>query len=181
MIALDEAFRLDRQRTLDEWMKRIHIVGRKDHGKTTLTIDLIREFSRRGVRVGSVKHSSHAHELDTPGKDSFRQRQAGASPAAVVTADLIGVYLPRDADADFYDALAPMFASCGLVLVEGHLQCPGVKIEVWRQAAGGPCLASQHGEIAAVVSDDPLEVPCPVWPRSDVPRLAEHVLALLGQ
>ena len=157
-------------------MNWIHIVGRQNHGKTTLLVELIGELSGRGFRVGTVKHSSHVHELDTPGKDSFRHREAGANPAAIVTKDLIGVYMPRDPNADFYDRLAPMFTGCDLVLVEGDLQGPGLKIEVFRAAVGGDCLALTHPEIQAVVTDDPLEVSVPVLPRSDVPSVADYVL-----
>ena len=74
-----------------------------------------RSSSRRS-RAGTIKHTSHAHELDTPGKDSFRHRQAGADPVAIVSKDLIGVYLPRDPRADFYDCLVGIFAGCDLVL-----------------------------------------------------------------
>ena len=159
-------------------MKCIHVVGRRNHGKTTLLVELVEELSRRGVRIGTIKHTSHSHELDTPGKDSFRHRQAGARPAAIVGKDLIGVYLPRDPRADFYDCLAGMFTGCDLVLVEGHFDGPGVKIEVWRQAIGGPPLATERRDVAAVVSDDPVSLDVPVWPRSDVNTLADHVLRL---
>ena len=159
-------------------MKPVHIVGRKNHGKTTLIVDLLREFARRGLRVGTIKHSSHVHELDTPGKDSFRQRQAGAQPAAIVTDGLIGLYMSRNGKTDCYDQLAAMFSGCDLVLVEGHLDCAGNKIEVWRQAAGGECLALQRHDIAAVVSDDRLEPGVPLWPRRDITQLAERILAL---
>lgn len=159
-------------------MKRIHVVGRKGHGKTTLIVELVRQLCAQGVRVGTIKHSSHAHELDTPGKDSHRQRQAGADPAAIVTTDLVGVYLNRDAGADCYQLLAPLFSACDLVLVEGHVDAPGVKIEVWREAVGGPCLALERSDVAAVVTDDPLDVEVPLWPRSDVAALAQRVLAL---
>ena len=159
-------------------MKPIHIVGRRNHGKTTLLVELVEELTRRGVRAGTIKHSSHSHELDTPGKDSFRHRQAGASPVAIVSKDLIGVYLPRAADTDFYDCLAGMFAGCDLVLVEGHLEGPGVKIEVWRQAVGGSPLAAERDDVVAVVSDDPISLDVPVWSRKDLAGLADQVLAL---
>ncbi len=159
-------------------MKWIHIVGRQNHGKTALLVELIGELAGRGLRVGTVKHSSHVHELDTPGKDSFRHREAGANPAAIVTKDLIGVYMPRDPDADFYERLAPMFTGCDLVLVEGDLQGRGAKIEVFRAAVGGDCLASSCREIQAVVTDDPLELNVPVLPRSDVARVADYVVRI---
>ena len=132
-------------------MKLIHIVGRQNHGKTTLIVDLVEEYTRQGIAVGTIKHSSHAHELDTPGKDSYRHRQAGAAPAAVITSEMLGVWLPRVAGADPYAVVAPMFSACRLVLVEGHLDAEGTKIEVWRQAIGGPCLAATHRNIYAVI------------------------------
>jgi molybdopterin-guanine dinucleotide biosynthesis protein B len=158
-------------------MKRVHIVGRKNHGKTALILDLIAELSRRGLRLGTIKHSGHAHELDTPGKDSFRQRRAGASPAAVVTRDLMAVYLDCPEKVDLYDRLAPLFVSCDLVLVEGDVDASDVKLEVWREAVGGPCLAAERSDIAAVVTDDRPVVSVPVWPRSDVAQVAGRLLA----
>jgi molybdopterin-guanine dinucleotide biosynthesis protein B len=153
----------------------IHIVGRKNHGKTTLVVELVREFRRRGMRVGTIKHSRHAHELDTPGKDSHRHRGAGADPAAILTHDSIGVFLHRRAGDDCYQRLAPLFADCELVLVEGDIEAGGVNVEVWRQAMGTPCLAAERGDIAAIVSDDQPPVAVPVWPRTDVTRLAEQI------
>jgi molybdopterin-guanine dinucleotide biosynthesis protein B len=160
-------------------MRRIHIVGRKNHGKTTLMVELIEEFARRGLRVGAMKHSAHAHELDRPGKDSYRHRHAGANPAAIVTRDTVCVFRRRDADEDVYARMAPLFADCDFVLVEGDFQQPGPKIEVWRASAGGECLAAEHDTVLAVVSDDRGDVPVPVWPRHDVPGIAANILGLL--
>ena len=159
-------------------MKLIHIVGRQNHGKTTLIVELVEEFARRGIAVGTIKHSSHAHELDTPGKDSYRHRRAGAAPAAVITPEMLGLWLPRRAGDDLYAAAAPMFAACRLVLVEGGIDAAGMAIEVWRQAVGGPCLAAAHGTIQAVVSDDAVDPGVPVWPRNDVAGLAQRLLDL---
>ncbi len=161
-------------------MKRIHIVGRKNHGKTTLIVELIREFSRRGLRVGVIKHSSHQHELDTPGKDSHRQRLAGAAPVAVVTSDLVGIYMPRDATTEFYEQLAPMYKGCDLVLVEGHIDAEGLKVEVWRQTLGGSCLAAEREDIAAVVATGEIDLDVPVWQRDDVRQLGRNVCQLVG-
>ena len=73
-------------------MNRIHIIGRKNHGKTQLVVELVEEFSLRGLRVGTIKHTHHDHELDTPGKDSHRHRSAGA---AVVVIDSAASLVPR--------------------------------------------------------------------------------------
>ena len=158
-------------------MKRIHIVGRKNHGKTTLILELIAELTRHGLRVGTIKHTSHVHELDAPETDSYRHRQAGAAPAAIITANLIGVYIPKQGRSD-YESLEPLFADCDLVLVEGDCGGPGTKVEVWREAAGGRCLASEGCDVAAVLSDDRPEVNVPVWPRSDVATVAKRILGI---
>ena len=159
-------------------MKLLHIVGRQGHGKTTLIVNLVEEFTRQGIAVGTIKHSSHAHELDTPGKDSYRHRQAGAVPAAVIASEMLGLWLPRPAKADPYAVLAPMLSACRLVLVEGHIDAVGLKIEVWREAIGGACLATTHHDIHAVISDDAVEFGMPVWSRNDVPGLARRLLKL---
>ena len=163
---------------MSDLLKLIHIVGRKNHGKTTLMVNLVQELTRRGVRVGTIKHSSHRHELDAPGKDSYLHRQAGGNPAAIISQDLLAAYLPRPAEMNPYHALAPLFTGCDLVLVEGDFDAPGPKLEVWRQAVGGWPLAAENSSIVAVVSDDPVEVETPVWPRSDVSELARRVLEL---
>jgi molybdopterin-guanine dinucleotide biosynthesis protein B len=156
-------------------MNRIHIVGRRNHGKTTLVVDLVREFCRRGIRVGTIKHSRHAHELDSPGKDSYLHRAAGGQPAAVITHDSIGVFMNRDGGCD-YQRLEPLFADCQLVVVEGHIDAPGIKLEVWRAEMNSPCLAAERDDIAAVITDDHPDVSGPIWPRRDVARLVDLIL-----
>ncbi len=159
-------------------MRRIHIVGRRHHGKTTLIVDLLEELCRRSIRVGSIKHSAHRHELDPPGKDSYRHREAGANPAGIISGNLMAVFVPRASGDDCYARLEPMFADCELVFVEGDIEARGVKIEVWRAAIGTACLAGERSDIRAVVSDDQPEVNVPVWPRADVGPLADRLLAL---
>ncbi len=159
-------------------MRPICLVGCDGHGKTTLLEELIPAVLAAGRRVGSIKHSGHRHELDRPGKDSFRHRAAGARPAGIITDGLAGVFVPLAEDDDPFALLAPMFAGCDLVLVEGFKSGPYLKVEVFRRAAGGEPLAAQDASIRAVISDDPVEVDVPVWPRSDVPGMVDKLLAL---
>lgn len=166
-------------------LRRIHIIGRKNSGKTTLLVDLVREFTRRGLRVGTIKHTHHQHELDAPGKDSYRHREAGAAIVGILSKSMNAVFWPADesehSSNDFrYDAFAPVFADCSLVLVEGDTQTCGCKIEVWRAALDARPLAEEVAAITAVVTDDDLDLRVPVWPRSDVTVLIENILALVG-
>ncbi len=59
-------------------MNVIGIVGWKNSGKTTLAAALIRELSGRGLTVSSIKHAHHMVDVDQPGTDSYKHREAGA-------------------------------------------------------------------------------------------------------
>lgn len=157
---------------------RIHVVGRKNAGKTTLIVDLVGELCRRGLRVGTIKHTSHHHDPDVPGKDSWRHRQAGAAPVAILSRDVTAVFLASTPDVDEYERLAQFYAQCDLVLVEGGQAADALKIEVWRAEVVDAPLASTRADIAAVVTDDAIAVKAPRWPRSDLRRLADLVLEL---
>lgn len=161
-------------------INRVHIVGRKNHGKTTLLVQLIDELSGRGLRVGAIKHSRHVHELDSPGSDSCRHREGGAVPAAIVSGHSMGIYLPCDPEA-YWHQLAPLYQDCDVVLVEGDLDADGQKVEVWRAAAGTSCLARERSDIAVVVSDDLAPVDVPVFPRTDLEPLVQYILTLVSR
>lgn len=162
-------------------MKRVHIIGRKNSGKTTLIVELVERLTQRGVRVGTIKHTHHRHELDTPGKDSQRHRLAGAYVVAVVSPHMTAVFQPQAAEETKdarYERLQPVLQGCDLVLVEGDSQTEWPKVEVWRAATGTEPLASVDRAIAAVVTDDHLRLPVPIWSRSDIDTMAEALLEL---
>jgi molybdopterin-guanine dinucleotide biosynthesis protein MobB len=161
-------------------VSRIHFVGRKNSGKTTLIVALVEYFTAQGLRVGTVKHTHHHHELDTPGKDSFRHREAGAAVVGILAPGMTAVFIPREETdlADRYALLEPHFATCDLVLVEGQAALPGRKLEVWRAELGVTPLANEIPSIEAVISDDLPPVDQPIWPRRDLAALAERVLKI---
>ena len=169
-------------------MKRVHIIGGKNHGKTTLVVELVREFTERGMRIGTIKHTHHHHELDTPGKDSHRHRDAGAHVVGICSRAMNAVFWPpgdvevdRDADVigEKYAKFTPMFRQCDLVLVEGDSRTDAMKLEVYRTETGGTPLATNDVSITAVITDASAVdgVTAPLWPRSDVAVLASNILA----
>ncbi len=159
-------------------MNIVHIVGRSKNGKTELIINLVREMKRRGIKVGTLKHSGHAHDLDKPGKDSYRHREAGAEPAAIATTDQMAAYLPRAPEENPFDRLAPLFDNCDIILVEGYSHGPGKNIEVWRSASEAEPVFREREDILAVVTDDPLTTDLPVWPRQDVKLLVDRIMEI---
>lgn len=165
-------------------MKRIHIVGTKNSGKTTLVVELVEHYNSLGYRVGTVKHTHHRHELDTPGKDSYRHRQAGAAVVGILSSGLNAAFWAPDAadDAgDPYEDMSPAFERCDFVLIEGHYQIEGPKVEVWRSAASDVPLAKNDNSILAVITDDPVSLSVPLWSRTDINTLGERILQQMAQ
>jgi molybdopterin-guanine dinucleotide biosynthesis protein B len=163
---------------------RIHIVGRKNCGKTTLVCDLVRELTARGLRVATVKHTHHGHELDTPGKDSYLHRVAGAAGVGILSPQMQAMFVPIDRTLQGeqkYELFMRQFSDCDLLIVEGDLQARAPRFEVWRSSCGEAPYSAGDPGIQAVVSDDPVTgVSCPIHPRHDVAGLASvlvrHVL-----
>ncbi|MEW4486597.1 molybdopterin-guanine dinucleotide biosynthesis protein B [Thalassoglobus sp. JC818] len=164
-------------------MRKLHIIGRKNSGKTTLVEDLVRVLTGRGLNVGTVKHTHHHHEFDVPGKDSFRHRQAGARVVGLIGPEMAAVYRDHQ-DCSREQALewmSPAFNECDFVLIEGNQHTTAAKIEVWREAVGQPALITSDPTIHAVVTDDtsPLE-DCRVWKRTPIEQLADHIVSFLN-
>src|SRR3990172_78705 len=110
------------------------IVGLPGSGKPPLMVNLISGLSKRGLRVGTIKHSRHPHALDVPGKDSWRHKDAGAEKSIFIGPD--SLQLVSDVkDNPSPETLADKYLrDMDIVLVEGFLQSSTKKIEVVRSA-----------------------------------------------
>ncbi len=163
-------------------MKAIALVGWSGSGKTTLIERLIPELAGRGYRVSTVKHSHHAVDLDTPGKDSWRHREAGAEEVMVVSGRRWALLREnRDAAPPDLAALLSRLAPVDLVLVEGFGGEPLPKIEVVRAATGKPLRAAGDPTLAAVACDEPRASggpPC--LDLNDPSAIADFIVALCG-
>ena len=161
-------------------MTPIHIVGHAGCGKTTLIVDLVKNLVNKNIRVGTMKHSAHVHELDKPGKDSYRHRAAGAAPVTVITEELSAVYLPRASGISPEKILETYYTNVDIVLIEGWISGPFQKIEIWRKAIGRPPLFTGIKLVKAVVAEEPFaNTNLPVFQRSDVDSLADFILTMV--
>ena len=131
-------------------------------GKTTLLTQLIPLLKQRGLRIGLIKHSHHNFEIDQPGKDSFRLREAGASPVLLVSSHrraMITEITPTT-EPRLCDELKWFEHSClDLILVEGFKTEHFPKIELHRAELNQALYAPHDPDIIAVASDSPLDLP----------------------
>jgi molybdopterin-guanine dinucleotide biosynthesis protein B len=137
-------------------MTPVHIIGQPGSGKTTLVAALVKHFRAASLAVGTLKHSSHSHELDKPGKDSHVHRTAGASPAAMVTASMAAVYLPASDQTRPDAIIQTYFKNLDVVLIEGWISGPYPKIEIWQSIMDKPPFFYQVENVAGIVTDGPL-------------------------
>jgi molybdopterin-guanine dinucleotide biosynthesis adapter protein len=158
-------------------MRIFGVAGWSGSGKTTLLDALIPELVRRSVTVSTIKHAHHNFDIDQPGKDSWRHRQAGASEVMVTSSRRFALmHELRDAAEPTLAELVTRMAPVDLLLVEGFKRDSHPKLEVHRPSVGKPFLYPDDPHIVAIASDENLTVPLPLLPLSDVAAIADFIL-----
>ncbi|MBS0247538.1 MAG: molybdopterin-guanine dinucleotide biosynthesis protein B [Proteobacteria bacterium] len=160
-------------------MRIVGLAGWSGSGKTTLITRLIPVLKARGLNVSTLKHAHHGFDLDRPGKDSFRHREAGATEVIVSSANRWAIlHELRDEDEwDLLDLVAKM-SPVDLVLVEGFKRDAFPKIEIHRAANGKPLIHPDDPYIIAVAADVALpDVSVPIVDLNDIDAIADLVLA----
>lgn len=160
------------------------VVGWKNSGKTTLMTRLIGELARRGNAVSVIKHAHAAFEIDHPGRDSFKMREAGAREVTLSSPRRFALMreLGDTPEMSFAEVLAHV-GPCDLVLVEGYKREIFPKIEIRKEgAASREPLHGQFPQIVAIASDRPEteREDLPVFQLDDVAAIADFVVSHLG-
>ncbi|MGB0631456.1 MAG: molybdopterin-guanine dinucleotide biosynthesis protein B [Alphaproteobacteria bacterium] len=160
----------------------IGVTGWSGSGKTSLVIRLIPEFRARGFRVATVKHAHHAFDIDTPGKDSYEHRAAGAVEVVVSSARRWAVmHENRDEPEPTLDALLARMSPADIVLVEGFKNDAHAKIEVHRPSTGAELICTGNESVIAVASDEELTgLSLPVLDLNDTAAIADFIAERCG-
>ena len=157
------------------------IIGYKNAGKTSLVERLVTEITGRGFSVSTVKHAHHAFDLDQPGKDTFRHRQAGARQVMLSTGTrwVLMTELRGADEPDLAELLARM-DPVDLVLIEGYKRDRHPKVEVHRAVTGHPLIAPGDETVRAVASDSLVSAGVPLLDLNDTGAVADFILRQVG-
>ncbi len=154
-------------------------------GKTTLLKRLIPQLCASGIRPGLIKHTHHNMDVDTPGKDSYELRKAGAAQTLVASQQrwALMTEIPEEPELDLAYLVSRMDASAlDMVLVEGFKHEAVPKIVLFRQDCGhsvDELTLDKH--VIAVASDVPLVVDVPQLDINDIPQITAFILHWLGR
>lgn len=162
-------------------MKVFGIAGWSGSGKTTLLEKLIPALTARGLKVAVIKHAHHGFDIDKPGKDSYRHREAGACEVLLSCNDRWALMHERRDEAEpTLGELLGHLSPCDLVLIEGFKQEPVPKLEVYRPAHGKPPLFGERDDIVGIATDGEVQTSLPVLPLNDIAAIADFVINTPG-
>lgn len=158
----------------------ISFVGRSKTGKTTVIEQLIPVLRERGFRVAVIKHHPHDFEIDKPGKDTYRYKQAGAVMSILVSPYKVAVVKDSETRLNLRDIIARYVHDVDLLIIEGFKRENIPKIEVYERKQGEEspvCWGDKN--LIALISDYPVATGLPLFSRNDIDGVVEFVLRYL--
>ena len=162
-------------------MKVFGVIGYKNSGKTVLMERLIRNLTARGLSVSAVKHAHHTVDIDQPGKDSHRHREAGARQTVLASAHRWALMTELGSTSEPpLSSLLARLDPVDLVLVEGYKRDTHPKIETFRAAAGHTLIAPGDPTVRAVAADTHLDLGVPVFGLDATDDIANFILREVG-
>ena len=169
-------------------MKKLPVLGFcgfSGAGKTTLLTKLIPALKDQGIRASVIKHAHHAFDIDQPGKDSYKLREAGSAQTLIASSQRWALMTETDQtekEPDLQYLLTQIDSDLAdIVLVEGFKHEAIPKIEVYRVALNRPLLAAEDPNIIAVASDIALAVKQQQIDLNDIDAVVDFVQHWLTQ
>lgn len=151
-------------------------IGKPDCGKTTLIEKLIPALAAKGVRLGTIKHHHGEIQMDTPGKDTWRHKQAGAHLVLLSSHSGIGLIQDTAEDTPVEELVSRYCQDVDLVIAEGYKWSTLPKIEVFRSAIYDEPMQEPGETLVAMVSDVEVRQGLPWFKPDDIGSLVEFIL-----
>ena len=168
-------------------MNVVGFAGYSGSGKTTLVEQLIPVLKMRGLRVSVVKHAHHSFDIDRPGKDTYRHREAGAFEVVVASSSRFALMreFEQPVGMSVHQMIAELYDGVDWVLVEGFKDSDLLKIEVWRAPsatyAGKPPRYMDDDFVVAIATDAPAQLPHatlrPVLDLNNAEAVADYLIS----
>lgn len=150
----------------------VSFVGKKKSGKTTVVLGVLKELLSRGYRAAVLKHDTHGFDIDVPGTDSYRFREAGAEVVGISSPDKYVWLNTTTNEPSLLELVRQVAEPVDLVITEGFKRQDAPKIEVSRRERSTE-LVSDPDELIGIASDQS-------FPEYSVPQFALDDFASLA-
>ncbi len=147
--------------------KIITITGRSDSGKTTLIERLVKKYTGTGITVSVIKSMKHDFDIDYPGKDSFRYREAGSTATAITNGSKFAIMSRNSENLSPLEIAEKYFPDSDVILIEGFKEGTSAKIEVIGESSEDP-LYLTNDTVKLIVTDKDITTDLPCFKRDDI-------------
>ncbi len=153
----------------------ISIVGSSGSGKTTFIEKVVGELTRRGIRVGVLKHDAHGFEIDHEGKDSWRHKQAGAVTVGLSSPEKLAVIKDVKREWKPERIIASYLLDNDIVITEGYKTGELPKLEVIRQAHSSTPATLGDSTLLGYITDVALDTDLLTFGLDDFTVVADFI------
>ena len=161
-----------------EGISYLSFVGRSNTGKTTVIERLIPILSEKGIKVAVIKHHPHDFDIDIPGKDTYRYKQAGATMSILASPGKVAVVEDTEKELSLEEIITRYVHDVDLLLIEGFKRERVPKIEVFKKKEGGNLPVCEGDKnLIAIITDESVETSLPIFSRNDVQGIAEFIIS----
>ncbi len=159
----------------------ISVVGKSDSGKTLFLEKIIPALKSRGLKVGTIKHDVHGFDIDKPGKDTWRHKEAGANLVLISSPYKIALIKDVDEDKELDELQELYVKDVDLILTEGYKSGDKPKIEIFRPSKHETKLCDpEEDEILTTVINEEQEEESAIFPPAEIEEVVEIILEYLS-
>jgi molybdopterin-guanine dinucleotide biosynthesis protein B len=154
----------------------LQVVGYSNSGKTTLLTKVIASLTSCGYKIGTIKHDAHDFEMDKPGKDTWKHREAGAAIVSITSANKTAVIMQENRT---IEELLPLYEGMDIVIIEGYKFAGYPKVVVLRDPKHQELLDNVTSVLAVASWERLPDVQYPQYDINDIEGITDVMLAYI--